>query len=105
MHFTHALVNQDAHPHVLQKHIHSSPLCVELCAIVCEEKSNGWRRRDTRWLVDWLLHAGPPLWHGAGGGRDAAVGRFGRRRRRRRCVRVWFFLPTLRESPVGFGAP
>ena len=63
------------------------------------------RRRDTRWLVDWLLHAGPPrLWHrGAGGGRDAAVGRFGRRRRR--CVRVWFFLPTLRESPVGFGAP
>ena len=41
MHFVHALVNQDAHPHMLQKHLYSSPLCVEPCALVCEEKSNG----------------------------------------------------------------
>ena len=42
MHFIHALVNQDVHPHMLQKHLYSSPLCVELCALVCvKKKSNG----------------------------------------------------------------
>ena len=66
---------------------------------MCEEKSNGGTTTTRHTLVDWLLRV--PLWHGGG---CAAVGWFGRRRRHR-CVRVWFFLSGLLKISVRFGEP
>ena len=66
MHFIHALVNQDAHSHMLQKHLYSSPLIFELCALMCVKKSQmaGDDATHVGWLIGYCMRV--PLVSGTG---------------------------------------